>query len=106
MWVQFKKVVANHHMAYLLSPLIQGAVLWSLYLLNNFFGNKPGLEAFPYRTDPVTIHNLYNNVATNDFDGQGGHYPIELLPTGVFMSENVNVSWSLSEVWCIEAAFD
>lgn len=106
MWVQFNRVVANYHMAYLSWPLIQGAVLWSSYLLNSFIGNKPVLEAFTYRTEPVTVHNLYNNVATKDFDGQGGHYPIELLPTGVLMSENVNVSSSLSEIWCIEAGFD
>jgi len=54
----------------------------------------------------VTIHHHYNNVATKDFDGQGGHYPIELLPMGVLMSENVNVSSLLSEVWFIEADFD
>ena len=93
-------------MVYLPWPLIQCAVLWLSYPLNHFIGNKPVFEAVTYRAVPVTIHHHYNNVATKDFDGQGGHYPIELLPMGVLMSENVNVSSLLSEVWFIEADFD
>lgn len=86
------RVDPAHHMVYFEWPLYQGAILWSSVLFNWFTGHGPEFKSYKYQSEPVSIHDLYDNVATKNFDGWGRHYPIELLPTGTFSSENVNVS--------------
>lgn len=78
-------------MVYLEWPLIQGLMGLSSYFLHKFGAHKPVPYTIPYRSFAVPIEHLFDNVATRNFDGSGCHYPIELLPTGVLNSENVNV---------------
>ncbi|CAG7850065.1 Alpha-L-fucosidase; AltName: Full=Alpha-L-fucoside fucohydrolase; Flags: Precursor [Serendipita indica DSM 11827] len=66
------------------------AVLWVSNALELFSSGTPELASHSYFSVPVTIDHLFDNVATHDFDGKGNYFPIELLPTGQFTSENVN----------------
>lgn len=50
-------------------------------------------QQYEYHSVPVAVSQFYDNVATADFDGSGASYPIEHLPTGQLLSENVEVSW-------------
>jgi hypothetical protein len=50
-------------------------------------------QQYEYRSIPVPVSQLYDNVATEDFDGSGASYPVEYLPTGQLISENIKVRW-------------
>ncbi|KAG8795751.1 hypothetical protein FRC12_010192 [Ceratobasidium sp. 428] len=46
-------------------------------------------QEYEYRSIYVPVAHLYDNVATDDFDGSGAGYPIEYLPTGQLVDENI-----------------
>ena len=48
-------------------------------------------QQYEYRSVQVPVSQFYDNVATTDFDGSGASYPIEYLPTGQLISENIEV---------------
>jgi hypothetical protein len=80
---------------------------WSLLFLSLFLpflvvGADEGivLNTARYVSKPVRISHLFDNVATNDFDGRGHYYPMDILPTGVLKSENVNVWFVNMSFFC------
>ncbi|KAB5589392.1 Alpha-L-fucosidase [Ceratobasidium theobromae] len=46
-------------------------------------------QEYEYRSIPVPVSHLYDNVATEDFDGRGASYAVENLPTGQLENENI-----------------
>ncbi|KAG8695553.1 hypothetical protein FRC09_009085 [Ceratobasidium sp. 395] len=46
-------------------------------------------QEYEYRSIQLPVSQLYDNVATADFDGSGAGYPIEYLPTRQLVDENV-----------------
>ncbi|KAF8594671.1 glycoside hydrolase [Ceratobasidium sp. AG-I] len=49
-------------------------------------------QQYEYRSVQVPVSQFYDNVATSDFDGSGASYPVEYLPTGQLISENIEFS--------------
>ncbi|KAG9079738.1 hypothetical protein FRC06_007522, partial [Ceratobasidium sp. 370] len=75
-------------------------MLWSSYLSRALFSTLvltliPGTilskvqQDYEYRSIQLPVSHLYDNVATEDFDGNGAGYPVEHLPTGQLVNENI-----------------
>ena len=73
--------------------LSHGLLGLSTYLTHKLKGHKPVPTTSLYESKPLDVSDLFNNAATADFDGHGGHYPLELLPEGILTNENVKVSF-------------
>ncbi|KAG8817644.1 hypothetical protein FRC17_011134 [Serendipita sp. 399] len=70
--------------------LFQWLLLWCISAIGSLGDDANSrLRTHYYTSTPVTISHLFDNVATEDFDGTGCHYPVDKLPTGTFTSENV-----------------
>ncbi|CAE6364822.1 unnamed protein product [Rhizoctonia solani] len=46
-------------------------------------------QEYEYRSAPIPISQFYDNIATEDFDGNGGGYATEFLPTDELKNENI-----------------
>ncbi|KAG8737853.1 hypothetical protein FRC10_007585, partial [Ceratobasidium sp. 414] len=46
-------------------------------------------QDYEYRSIQLPVSHLYDNVATEDFDGNGAGYPVGHLPTGQLVNENI-----------------
>jgi hypothetical protein len=51
------------------------------------------VQEYEYRSIQVPVSQFYDNVATADFDGNGAGYPVEYLPAGQLLSENIEVRY-------------
>lgn len=68
------------------------AVLFALVLgLSHSVESTKVRQKYEYLSVPVPVSQFYDNVATADFDGSGASYPVEHLPAGQLLSENIQV---------------
>ncbi|CAE6405806.1 unnamed protein product [Rhizoctonia solani] len=64
--------------------LVGVCVLWPLSAIS-----KSVQQEYEYRSIPIPVSKFYDNIATEDFDGNGAGYLAEFLPAGELSNENI-----------------